>query len=179
MIFEETSISGCYVITPDRFHDDRGFFQEFFQYEKYCNGLKLPDLKWEQTNWSSSKKNVLRGIHVAKYAKLVSCVSGKIWDFVVDFRNGSHSYLKHFGIELDSNSGKQIYVPDGCGHGFVSLENNSNVVYLQTKMFEKSGEVSVYYKDAGLGIKYPGKNHIVSDRDKNAISLEHYLNLHF
>ena len=161
------------IFKPDSFEDFRGELFTIFKYGDYSNIL------FNHDKVSISRKNVLRGIHVAKYAKLVSCVSGKIWDFVVDFRHGSHSYLKHFGIELDSNSGKQIYVPDGCGHGFVSLENNSNVVYLQTKMFEKSGEVSVYYKDAGLGIKYPGKNHIVSDRDKNAISLEHYLNLHF
>lgn len=172
MKFIPTDIEGCMVVMMDRYHDDRGFFQELYEQDKYSNHiLTQPGQHWQQTNWSVSNKNVLRGIHVANYAKLVTCVSGKIWDLVVDLRTDSPTFLKHIGVELSLDDPKQVYVPAGCGHGFVALEDNSSVVYLQTSLFANEGELTVMYNEHNLNIQWPGDNHIISERDKCGQSL--------
>lgn len=180
----DTIINDCKIIECNRYFDDRGQFQELFEENKYKEIISQQDqsiehgiykTRWKQANWSVSKKNVLRGIHVANYAKLVTCVSGKIWDFVVDFRKKSPTFLQYVGVELSASENKQIFVPSGCGHGFVSLEENSSVVYLQTDTFAKFGEKTVSYCDSSLNIKYPGENWIISERDLNAISVDEYL----
>jgi dTDP-4-dehydrorhamnose 3,5-epimerase len=164
MNFINTNIEQCTIAIMDRHHDDRGFFQELYEQEKYKDQIKD---NWQQTNWSFSNKNVLRGIHVANYAKLVTCISGKIWDLVVDLRPKSPTFMNHIGVELNPDEPKQVYVPPGCGHGFVALENNSSVVYMQTGRFAKEGESTIMYNDPNLNIIWPGENHIISDRDKN------------
>jgi len=164
MKFIPTDVEHCTVVMMDRYYDNRGFFQELYEQDKYTHGIEL--LNWQQTNWSVSNKNVLRGIHVANYAKLVTCVSGKVWDLVVDLRTNSPTFLKHVGVELTPDEPKQIYVPPGCGHGFVSLEDNSSVVYMQTGRFAKEGELTVMYNEPNLNIQWPGENHTISERDK-------------
>jgi dTDP-4-dehydrorhamnose 3,5-epimerase len=163
MNFLKTDIEGCFVIECDRHFDDRGYFQELYQKGKYQIDIK----EMLQSNWSSSKKNVLRGIHLAGYAKLVTCVTGRIWDLVVDLRRDSPTFKKHIGIELEANSNKQIFVPRNCGHGFVALEENTNVVYFQDGKYA-DGEKTIHYKDPELKINWPGENHIVSLRDEKA-----------
>lgn len=172
MKFIETKIQDCKIIFDDRHYDDRGYFQELYQKEKYSDFGILDE--WNQVNWSLSNKNVLRGIHLAKYAKLVTCVSGEIWDLVIDLRSNSPTFLNWIGIELNSNKSTQVYVPAGCGHGFVAFQDNTSVVYMQSGMFSKQGEFTLKYDDINLKINWPGENHIISDRDKNAYSLEMY-----
>jgi len=164
MKFIPTDVENCTVVMMDRYHDDRGFFQELYEQDKYTHGIEL--LNWQQTNWSVSNKNALRGIHVANYAKLVTCVSGKIWDLVVDLRTNSPTFLKYVGVELTPDEPKQVYVPPGCGHGFVSLEDNSSVVYMQTGRYAQDGELTVMYNEPNLAIQWPGENHTISERDK-------------
>jgi len=159
-----TELPGCSIIEADRHFDDRGFFQELFEQSKYA-------ASWKQVNWSSSKRNVLRGIHVAEYIKLVTCVSGHIWDMVVDLRPNSPTYLHHIGVELSADQSRQVYIPAGCGHGFVSLEDNSCIVYMQTERYAELGEQTVMYNDPTLAINWPGENHIISDRDRNGTLL--------
>ena len=173
LTIKNTSIIGCKILECDRHFDSRGQFQELYQDDNYKKvGIYL---EWKQANWSISNKNVLRGIHVANYAKLVTCVSGTIWDFVVDFRRNSDTFLQHIGIELAATEPRQILVPEGCGHGFVSLENDSAVVYLQSDIYANAGEITVKYSDSILNLKYPGENWIISDRDLNAISVNEFV----
>ena len=181
----DTLISGCKIIECDRHFDSRGQFQELFEENKYAEVVPAQDhsvkdgiftTRWKQANWSVSNKNVLRGIHVANYAKLVTCITGAIWDFVVDFRKNSPTFLQHVFVELNAGKPSQIFVPHGCGHGFVSLEQSSSVVYLQTNRYADAGEITVKYSDPLLNIKYPGENWIISDRDLNAISVEQLMN---
>lgn len=175
MKFIPTDVEHCTVVMMDRYHDNRGFFQELYEQEKYSNHiLTQPGQHWQQTNWSVSNKNVLRGIHVANYAKLVTCVSGKVWDLVVDLRADSPTFLKHVGVELSPDEPKQVYVPPGCGHGFVSLEDNSSVVYMQTGRFAEEGELTVMYNEPDLNIQWPGENHTISDRDKGGQPLRSF-----
>ena len=170
MKFVPTEVEDCTVVVTDRYHDDRGFFQELYQEDKYQHGgiLDKVEQHWRQTNWSRSNKNVLRGIHLAQYAKLVTCISGRIWDLVVDLRPTSPTFLKWVGVELCPDEPKQVYVPPGCGHGFVALEDNSNVVYLQSGLYASQGELNVMYNEPNLNIAWPGENHIISERDKGS-----------
>jgi dTDP-4-dehydrorhamnose 3,5-epimerase len=163
MKFNTTDVENCFIVMMDRYHDNRGFFQELYEQDKYSEILSE---NWQQTNWSVSNKNVLRGIHVANYAKLVTCITGKIWDVVVDLRPNSTTYTKYVGVELTPDEPKQIYVPSGCGHGFVSLEDNSSVVYMQTGRFAEQGEITIMYNEPLLNIPWPGENHTISKRDE-------------
>lgn len=175
MRFVPTDVANCTVVEMDRHFDDRGFFQELYEEEKYAEHiLTQPGERWQQANWSTSKMNVLRGIHVAPYAKLVTCVSGKIWDMVVDLRSDSPTYLKYVGVELSPAEPKQIYVPPGCGHGFVSLADNSSVVYFTSGRYAKQGELTVMYNEPVLKINWPGENHLISERDKGGNPLWTY-----
>jgi len=164
MIFLETNVKDCFLISPNRVWDSRGFFQETFEKQKYSF---LPDSNWVQSNWSSSKKNVLRGIHCAQYSKLITCVKGSIWDVVVDLRKDSLSYMRHFFAQLDSATGKQVYVPKGCGHGFLSLEDESCVFYLQSGLYSTLGEETFSYNSFGIDWPYK-EEYILSDRDSSA-----------
>lgn len=165
MRFVPTDVADCTVVEMDRHFDDRGFFQELYQADNYLD-LPTKFIFPQQVNWSLSKKNVLRGIHYAEYAKLVTCVSGKVWDVVVDLRSDSATYLKYVGIELSDENSKQVYVPAGCGHGFVALEDNSEVIYFTDGLYAKQGELTVMYNEPNLNIPWPGEDHIISERDK-------------
>lgn len=172
-----TQVKDCFLFDLERFVDDRGFFQECFKYSKYENFLDFGmSFNWKQMNWSNNRKNSLRGIHVAPYGKLVTCVAGKIWDCVVDLRQNSPTFLKMYSVELSKDQPKQIFVPPGCGHAFVSLEDCTSVVYLQSQEFTPNKELTLDYKDAFLNIGWPGENHVLSPRDKNGMSLKEVLN---
>lgn len=170
----QTEVNDCVIVHCDRYHDERGFFQELFEKDKYAQGQMQKFSAWQQANWSFSKENVLRGIHYANYSKLVTCIVGKIWDVVVDFRPTSSSFLKWTAVELSGDNSKQMYVPPGCGHGFYAHEN-AMVAYLQSGLFAKQSEYTVKYDDVDLGVTWPGQNHIISDRDKSALSLPQFL----
>lgn len=140
-----TTVHGCVVIMADRHHDGRGFFQELYKGNAY----------WQQVNWSRSGEHVLRGLHVAPYEKLVTCVSGRIFDVVADMRPDSRTYKKWFGTILDGANPTQLFVPSGCAHGFLSLESDSSVVYLQSGRYQPENEWSVAYNDPTLAISWP------------------------
>jgi dTDP-4-dehydrorhamnose 3,5-epimerase len=164
MEFTNTVVRDCFLIKPKRFEDNRGFFQEAYRADNYnC----LIDSSWKQMNWSNSKKGVIRGIHYAEYSKLVTCVKGRVWDVVVDLRKNSSSYKKIFSSEINEFNGHQMYVPPGCGHGFLSLVEDSAVVYLQSGTFGKDRELT--YKYDSLGVDWPFFiDYILSDRDSNS-----------
>lgn len=181
MQIELTHVKDCFVVTCDRHEDNRGFFQELFENNKY--GMESDEFEprvgyvsksWKQVNWSHSYPNVLRGVHYAEYEKLVTCITGKIWDVVVDLRPSSPTYLAWVAQELSKDNMKQMFVPKGCGHGFYAFEE-SNVVYLQTGLFAVKGEHTIKYDDPTLGIHWPGQNQIISSRDANAGSFESFI----
>lgn len=163
---EYTSIAGCHVVDTDKHADDRGFFVELFQRDNYAGIVN--DLQWKQANWSHSEANVVRGVHVAQYSKLVTCVSGAILDLVVDLRPQSPTYLRHEFFRLNPGNHRQVLVPPGCGHGFYSMVSGTNVVYLTSELFAEFGETTVHYMDPELAIEWPGVDHIVSKRDAEA-----------
>ncbi len=174
-----TNVRDCLTIEMPRHLDGRGFFQEMFS-QRWAHANNMFNgvagyVNWQQVNWSQSEQNVLRGIHVAPYAKLVTCLSGRIMDYVVDLREDSPSYLDHFSVELSPDKTTQAFVPPGCGHAFVSLEPNSSVVYLQSDVYSTPKEWSVRWSDPQLAIKWPVLAPILSDKDAAAPTLKEAL----
>lgn len=165
--FIETNVEGCFLFSSIRHHDDRGFFQEI-----YNKDYDFLNFNLAQSNWSFSKKGVIRGIHCSPYSKLVTCVKGSIWDVVVDLRKSSPTYKKYFSQEINEKNGYQIFVPANCGHGFLSLENESAVVYFQSSLYNLDKEKSYNY--SGFGISWPHIDHsyILSKKDLESKNYE-------
>lgn len=163
-------VEGCFYVECKRYHDDRGFFQELLNADKYPPNVS--DCK--QVSTSLSKKNVLRGIHTSQHGKLVSCLSGSIMDYCIDLRVDSPTYLKYCKIKLSSDTPKQFYIPPGCGHLFVSLEDNTLICYMQGGTFKPEFEMDVNYKDKTINLDISNDNfeYIISEKDRNAPSLE-------
>ena len=171
MIFNETKFDTAYTIDLNLIEDERGFFARYF-----CeNEFKEYNLntEWKQINNSFSKdKFTLRGLHYqlapSTEVKLVRCIKGSIWDVIVDLREGSKTYGEWFGTELSENNRRMMYIPKGFAHGFLSLSVNSEIIYLVSNFYSKENERSVLWSDETLGIKWPAKPIIISNKDSIA-----------
>jgi dTDP-4-dehydrorhamnose 3,5-epimerase len=150
--------------------DHRGHFVEIFS---PGNHSWLPKDFVKQVNCSKSKKGVVRGLHVTNFSKIITCVTGAIYDVVVDLRPDSPSFKKWVGTYLDAPD-TQIYVPPLCGHGVMALEDQTVVVYAQNGYYCPANEFSVHWK--GFGIKWPIADHyVLSEKDDKAGSLQDFL----
>ena len=130
---------------------------------------------------SSSKKNVLRGLHLQKkfqQDKFVSVVKGKIFDVVLDLRKKSNTYGKYHSIILPDKNSTSLFIPAGFAHGFCGLEKENLILYGFTKYRSKKDEVGILWNDDSLKIKWPIKRPIISTKDKNNITFEKYKNLY-
>lgn len=165
--FIKTSIDDCFVSFCNRYYDNRGFFQEI-----YNDQYDFLDFNIKQSNWSVSNKNVLRGIHCSPYSKLVTCVKGSILDIVIDLRKTSPTYKKHFLQELSDKNGYQIFIPANCGHGFLSLEDLSTVVYFQDGLYKDNIDKEKSYSYNSFDIKLPSSNYTLSLKDAGACIYE-------
>lgn len=156
---ENTNIADCIVFRPDIHRDGRGIFTEIYKRSV------LNDFQLVQSNYSMSEIGVLRGIHKTPYAKLITCVSGKIYDVCVDLRPDSKTYKQTFSIELSGDNLISLYIPPYCGHGFLSLET-SIVIYHQEQEYDKNKDIAYCYKN--FSIKWPMEPIIVSQKDQDA-----------
>eukprot|EP01128_Nolandella_sp_AFSM9_P010499 TRINITY_DN7271_c0_g1_i1.p1 TRINITY_DN7271_c0_g1~~TRINITY_DN7271_c0_g1_i1.p1 ORF type:complete len:187 (+),score=24.45 TRINITY_DN7271_c0_g1_i1:22-561(+) len=166
-------VEGCLVVTPKRYSDHRGYFQEHYNQEVHSF---LPG-KCAQVSYSQSGENVLRGIHCAPYGKLVQCVSGKILDVIVDLRPDSPTFKNWVSVVLDSREAPaQVYVPANCGHAFYSFEPNSFVVYVQEGVYRDGVDKNLNYKDPEIGVEWPvptgDGGYVISDKDAAAPMLK-------
>lgn len=161
-------VVGAHVIEFDRYEDSRGHFQEVFSTARYEDTM----CHVAQVNVSCSHKNVVRGLHIAPFAKLCTCVRGSLFDVVADVRRGSPTFGKWFGVWLTADNRKQLYVPPGCAHGIFVAENDTLLMYAQNGLYDPKTEKTVYWQDAELGIVWPeAEDYIVSDKDKLAKGL--------
>jgi len=169
--FSKAPIPGILVIEPKVFADDRGFFMEFYNQDGFAeNGFTETFI---QDNHSRSKKGVVRGlhyqIHPAPMGKLVKVVSGKIFDVGVDIRKGSPTFGKWYGEILSGENHKMLYFPPGFAHGFLALEDGTEVIYKCTGLFSAENERAILWNDPDIGIKWPldqVDKVIVSERDQ-------------
>ena len=154
-------------------NDPRGLFEVFWEAH-----LTDEEILFRPTNAHHSynaQQGTLRGIHFQKsphaQAKLVSCVAGRVWDVIVDLRPDSCTFGKWHGTQLAAGRGTAVYVPTGCGHGFVTLEPNSTVAYLIEGDYRPNAGRVLKWNDPTVGIKWPVSNPKMSDKDANAADL--------
>jgi dTDP-4-dehydrorhamnose 3,5-epimerase len=168
-------ISGSWKIEFQKFDDNRGFFYESFKEEDFKK-LIGRNLNIKQTNTSSSSKGSVRGIHYAlvppSQAKLVQCQRGSIKDYVIDIRIGSPTFGQFEEIELSENSASAVFIEEGLAHAFVALENQTVVTYFVTEKYNPEREKGINPFDKTLNVKWPNLELILSEKDKQAISLE-------
>jgi dTDP-4-dehydrorhamnose 3,5-epimerase len=171
-------IAGALVLTPRQFADDRGVFLEWYRADVLSEVLGHPFVV-AQANASVSSRGTLRGIHYAdvppSQAKFVTCVAGAVLDVVVDLRVGSATFGQWRAVRLDAADRRALYVPEGLGHAFLSLEDGSTVVYLCNESYNPGHEHAVHPLDPELGIEWPldevGGQALLSPKDLEAPTL--------
>ena len=155
----ETGLQDCYIIEPDKFGDDRGYFSPYF-IQKSLNDLGIPFQGVVQANKSKSAKGVLRGLHFQKdpkcQAKIVEVLNGKAIDVVVDIREGSPTYGKSTSVVLTPDNNRLLFVPRGFAHGFISLEDDTIFHYLVDNDYAPDMEGGISWNDKELGIDWEG-----------------------
>jgi len=166
----KTKLRDCVIIEPKVFGDERGFFLETFQAERYVDlaGITLP---FVQDNHSRSSKSVLRGLHFQKtkpQGKLVRVVRGAVFDVAVDIRKSSKTFGQWEGVELSEENKKQFWIPPGFAHGFVVLSETADFEYKCTDYYDPSDEGSILWSDPDLDVPWPVDNPILSDKDASA-----------
>lgn len=166
-----TEIEGVVLIEPTVYGDERGFFVETFR-ESELQELGI-DAHFVQDNHSRSGARVLRGIHMqVGQAKLVRCPKGRIFDVTVDLRPESPTFKRWEGFELDDVSHRQLFIPDGFGHGFCVLSASADVLYRISSYYDPELERGIAWDDPEIAVDWPIRDPVLSDRDRSAPRLD-------
>ena len=169
MILTETELAGAFIIDLERLCDERGFFARTWCEEEFAaQGIELSPL---QSNMSSNPtKGTLRGLHyqVAPHqeAKLVRCTRGAIYDVIVDMREGSATFGEWIGVELTADNCRQLYVPAGFAHGFLTLADNTDVTYQVSARYAPGAERGLRWDDPAFAIRWPAEPQLISTKDR-------------
>ncbi len=171
MNVEKTDLEGLLVIENTVFEDDRGSFSEVFNLKRFEDATGVVRT-WVQDNQSVSRRGVLRGIHFQNprpQGKLVRCITGEVFDVAVDLRRSSDTFLDWFGVELMATDSKQLWIPEGFGHGFFALTDDATLVYKTTEYYVPEADRSLRWDDPAIGVVWPVDGvPIVSDKDEAA-----------
>ncbi len=165
-----TPLEGCLIIEPDVFGDDRGFFLETYQSDRYKKDAGI-DFNFVQDNHSRSSFGILRGLHFQKtkpQGKLVRVVTGEVFDVVVDIRKQSKTFGKWTGITINDSNKKQLWVPPGFAHGFQVLSEYADFEYKCTDYYDPDDEGIIHWNDPTLNISWPINDPVVSKKDSQA-----------
>ena len=176
MKITETTLIEVKIIEPDVFGDSRGFFFENYSYKRFLE-FGIGDVFLQDNHSLSKKAGTLRGLHFQltphAQAKLVRCTRGAILDVAVDIRKNSPTYCQWTSVELSAENFKQMYIPVGFAHGFVTLEDNTEVQYKTSDYYFKESERSIKWNDPSIGIEWFINNPILSEKDRAAPFIEH------
>lgn len=168
MKIEKTILDGVVVIKPDVFTDERGFFMETFQEDRYQELLGT-GVRFVQDNLSCSKKGVVRGLHYQAppfaQGKLIQVLYGKVLDVAVDIRSGSPTFGRHVAAELSAENREQLFIPVGFAHGFIALEDNTIFSYKCTNVYSKEHDRGVRFNDPDIGIDWGTAMPLISEKD--------------
>lgn len=167
-----TKLRDVYILEPQVFGDNRGWFMESWS-EKKMLDAGIPKYNWVQDNHSySSKKGVLRGLHYqndnAAQAKLVRCVKGAVLDVAVDLRQGSPTYAQWIAVELSADNKKQLLIPRGFAHGFLTLTDEVEFLYKADNYYEPQADRSIAWNDPEIGVEWGIEQPILSEKDSSA-----------
>lgn len=169
MIFNETQLKGACIIEPEELSDERGFFARSYCFREFEKHGLNPRVVQCNISYNASQ-GTLRGMHyqVAPYeeAKLVRCTRGGLYDVIVDLRPDSESYLKHFGVLLDARNRKMLYIPEGFAHGFLTLEDHTEVFYQMSEFYQPNSARGFRWNDPAFGIRWPQEVSVISERDR-------------
>ena len=170
MLFKETRLNGVFLLDLERIQDDRGFFSRLWC-KNELEQLSLNANVVQSNIYYNKKKGTLRGLHYQKApyqeTKYVRCTKGAIYDVVVDLRSNSPTYKQWLGVELSEENGHMLYVPEGCAHGYLSLEDHAEVTYFVTEFYKGDAEGGIRYDDKAFNIKWPIAITEISEKDKN------------
>lgn len=170
MFFKETFIKGVFLIEPDKIKDKRGFFARVWCKDEF----KKRGLSFDLAQCSISfnkKKGTLRGMHYQIYpfeeTKLVRVTRGSIFDVALDLREDSPTFLRWFGVVLSSDNRKMLYIPENVAHGFITLEDNTEVFYQISQFYNPKYSRGVRWDDPAFKIKWPIEVKVISEKDKS------------
>ena len=168
-----SSLPGCVIIEPTVFGDDRGFFFETWNADRYGqHGLPT---RFVQSNVSASARGVLRGLHYqwpSPQGKLVSVLEGEAYDVAVDIRRGSPHFGRWSAVILSAENKRQFWIPEGFAHGFAVLSERAIFSYLCTAQYDKSADAGVRWDDESIGIDWPISEPLLSEKDAKAPFLD-------
>jgi dTDP-4-dehydrorhamnose 3,5-epimerase len=168
MRFQETNVEGVWLITPDQFDDERGFFARTWAQDEFeTRGLET---RMVQRNVSYNRHGgTLRGMHFQREpypeVKVVSCTIGAIYDVAIDIRPESPTFGQWYGAELRAETGAMLYVPRGCAHGYLSLEADSTVEYLISEFYHPEVAGGVRWDDPLFNVRWPARPTVMHERD--------------
>jgi dTDP-4-dehydrorhamnose 3,5-epimerase len=170
MCIEDTSVHGVKLITPKHIADERGYFALTWAQDLFlAHGL---DVRVAQRNLAYNHTALtLRGMHYQRAphaeVKVVSCVVGAIYDVAIDLRPDSPTYRRWFGTELTAETGRVLYIPEGCAHGYVTLEPHCSVEYLVSEFYHPESAAGVRWNDPYFGIRWPAEPTVMNARDRS------------
>jgi dTDP-4-dehydrorhamnose 3,5-epimerase len=166
--FEKTAVDGAYIIRPEPRADERGYFARIWCHDELAaQGLNTAVA---QINIGSSPKSgTLRGMHYQlpphAEVKITRCTRGAVFDVLIDLRRSSPTYRKWVGVNLTANDGAMLYVPTGCAHGYLTLEPNSELIYLTSQTYAAASARGVRHDDLVFAIKWPSSPQVISSQD--------------
>ncbi len=172
-----TDLPGVLILELDVYRDKRGFFLETYHANKY-QGVGIPG-SFVQDNQSHSVHGTVRGLHVQRshpQGKLIRVLQGEIFDVAVDIRRGSPTFRCWIGEILSAQNFRQIYVPPGFAHGFCVLSETADVAYKCTELYDPTDEFSILWNDPDLGIAWPVREPLLSEKDRSAPRLAELIN---
>lgn len=169
MIFTETHLKGAYIVEINKIKDERGFFGR-----SWCiNEMKEAGLNTaiKQANTSLSlKKGTLRGMHYQKdpyqETKLIRCTRGSVFDVIIDLRKNSPTFRQWFGVELTQDNYRMLYIPEDFAHGYLTLQDNSEVTYMVTQFYTAGAEAGIRWNDVAFDIRWPINPTVISEKDR-------------
>jgi dTDP-4-dehydrorhamnose 3,5-epimerase len=168
MLFTETALAGVFIVQPELVDDDRGAFARTFDRDEFArHGLEIDVIQCSLS--VNHRAGTLRGLHFqsgkAAESKLVRCVSGRIFDVAVDVRSDSSTYLGWVGVELSADNRSSLAIPAGFAHGFLTLENATEVFYQISAPFQPDAARGLRWNDPAIGIVWPTSPSVMSERD--------------
>jgi dTDP-4-dehydrorhamnose 3,5-epimerase len=170
MIFRETPLAGAWVLEPERFADERGFFTRTWCRRDFAERGLDPEIAQCSLSWNQ-RRGTLRGLHfqAAPHAevKLVRVSRGAIWDVIVDLRPGSPTLAKHFALVLSAENGLQLYIPQGMAHGFQTLADDTEVSYQISEFYAPESARGYRWDDPSFAIPWPEPVTMISEKDRN------------
>ncbi|WP_323971779.1 dTDP-4-dehydrorhamnose 3,5-epimerase [Aeromonas hydrophila] len=178
----KTAIPDVLIFEPRVFGDERGFFFESFNHKLFEEAVGYP-VTFVQDNHSKSSKGVLRGLHYQlpphAQGKLVRCVAGEVFDVAVDIRKSSPTFGQWVGVHLSGENKRQLWIPEGFAHGFVTLTETAEFLYKTTNYYAPASDRGIVWNDTKISIQWPelGCELLTSSKDKLAMTFDEYCNI--